>query len=81
MTRDEVIELAMKSHVASYGPTNMCPSQFEPFIDCVEYLAKLIENATIERMALVCDEFAIEGDTYGMAYAQACSEAIRGMKT
>ena len=77
MNREEVIELAMKSHVASYGPTSMCPSQFEPFIDCVEYLAKLIENATLERAALRCE--GLDDGNIGGWYE--CAAAIRGMKT
>jgi hypothetical protein len=78
MTRDEVIEFAVKTKVASYGPTSMCPSQFNPFVDCLERFAQLIENATLEKAAKKCMNLcSVIEEPHEF---ERCAEAIREMK-
>jgi hypothetical protein len=45
MDREKVLEAAEVSGVDDYGPTSMCPEQFEPFADALERLYAIAYEA------------------------------------
>ena len=77
MTQDEIIRMAREAGLWP-GVTDVFPKELERF-------AALVAEATKEKAAKVCEEYAAggAGSEWDMGYltaAQSCAAAIRSMK-
>jgi hypothetical protein len=75
MTRDDIIRMAKEASFHC-GPNEVYVGGYNSTED-LERFANLVAAAEREACAKVCEEMVIEGDTYGMLYAQVCAESIK----
>lgn len=76
MKREDWIEIAKKAGAASFYPAAQEVSK-DSFIVGEQFLnrfAKLVEQATLERAAKVCEEYG------GIISGNECAEAVRALK-